>query len=286
MRILVTGSNGQLGSEFKLLSKDSDQQFVFSTKKELDISEKTSIDAFFKENTFDVILNCAAYTAVDKAEDEENLAYKINYLGVKNLVEICTQKNIKLIHFSTDYVFDGSNSMPYKETDIVSPQSVYGKSKLAGENEIINSDISALIIRTSWLYSRFGNNFVKSMLKLGKSRENLSIVFDQIGTPTNALDLATATLNCLLKIDSWKSKQKIYHFSNEGVASWYDFTFEIFKTYDIDCKVKPILSKDYPTKAKRPHFSVLDKSKFKSDFNIEIRHWNNAFQSINFNKKI
>jgi dTDP-4-dehydrorhamnose reductase len=281
LKILVTGSNGQLGSEFKLLSKSSLHHFVFVTRNELDISKKNSLDIFFKENTFDVILNCAAYTAVDRAEDEPDKAFAINRDAVKNLVSVCENHEIKLIHFSTDYVFDGSHSTPYKETDKVSPQSVYGLSKLAGENEIINSDISALIIRTSWLYSRFGNNFVKSMLRLGKTREHLSVVFDQIGTPTNALDLASATISCLSQINTWKNKQEVYHFSNEGVTSWYDFALEIFNTFGIDCKVKPLLSKDYPTKATRPHFSVLDKSKFKSDFNYEIKHWKETFQTLN-----
>jgi len=277
LKILVTGSNGQLGSEFKEISKTSDHDFIFSDSNDLDITERDSLLEFFNSHEVQLILNCAAYTAVDKAEDEEVLANKVNHIGVKNLVEVCARKNIKLIHYSTDYVFDGNQSRPYVENDSVNPEGVYGKSKLAGEREILQSDISALIIRTSWLYSRFGHNFVKSMLNLGRSNKNLNIVFDQIGTPTNALDLAKATLKCITMHDIWQNKREIYHFSNEGVASWFDFTLAIFDKHGINCKVKPILSIDYPTKAKRPHFSVLDKSKFKTDFNHEIRYWRDAF---------
>jgi dTDP-4-dehydrorhamnose reductase len=280
LKILVTGSNGQLGSEFKELSQGIADTFIFSTIKDLDITDEDSLFSFYNKNNFDLILNCAAYTAVDKAEDERDLAYRVNHLGVRNLAKLCQEKNIKLIHFSTDYVFDGRNSSPYKETDDVWPQGIYGKSKLAGEQEILKFDISALIIRTSWLYSRFGHNFVKSMLKLGQSREKLNIVFDQIGTPTNALDLAEATLKCVARCDLWQDKQEIYHFSNEGVASWYDFALAIFDNHEIECDVMPILSADYPTRAKRPHFSVLDKSKFKADFDHEIRYWRDAFKNV------
>lgn len=283
MKILVTGSNGQLGLELKYLSQDSSIDFVFKDKTDLDITSKSALKLFLSKNSVDIIVNCAAYTAVDKAEDEIEKAYLINQIGVKNIVHVCSEHNIKLIHFSTDYVFDGCNFQPYNETDNVSPQGVYGKSKLAGEQEILESNISALIIRTSWLYSRFGHNFVKSMIKLGRSKRHLNVVFDQIGTPTHAFDLAKATLRCVSMQNNWLNKQEIYHFSNEGVASWYDFTLEIFEKYSIDCNVKPILSKDFPTKAKRPHFSVLDKSKFKTDFNYDISHWRSFFKDVNFN---
>lgn len=283
MKILVTGSNGQLGLELKYLSQDSSIDFVFKDKTDLDITSNSALKLFLSKNSVDIIVNCAAYTAVDKAEDEIEKAYLINQIGVKNIVHVCSEHNIKLIHFSTDYVFDGCNFQPYNETDNVSPQGVYGKSKLAGEQEILESNISALIIRTSWLYSRFGHNFVKSMIKLGRSKRHLNVVFDQIGTPTHAFDLAKATLRCVSMQNNWLNKQEIYHFSNEGVASWYDFTLEIFEKYSIDCNVKPILSKDFPTKAKRPHFSVLDKCKFKRDFNYDIRHWRPSFKDVNFN---
>jgi dTDP-4-dehydrorhamnose reductase len=283
LNILVTGCKGQLGSEFKNLSQDSDFQFTFSDKGDVDITNKAQLISFLKDKSFDVILNCAAYTAVDKAEDEAEKAYLINHLAVRNLVEICREQKIKLIHFSTDYVFDGLNHKPYTETDEVSPQCVYGKSKLAGEQEIIASGIPALVIRTSWLYSGFGKNFVKSMLSLGQAKDSLSIVCDQIGTPTNAKDLAFATLSCLTNLGNWKSKTEIYHFSNEGVASWYDFAKEIFDQYAIDCEIEPILSIDYPTRASRPHYSVFDKSKFKTDFNFKIKHWRDSFKALEIN---
>lgn len=283
LTILVMGSNGQLGSEFIELSKASPYQFIFCDKTDADITSKSSLKQFLKDKSVDVILNCAAYTAVDKAEDEEEKAFQINHIGVKNIVEICQDKNIKLIHFSTDYVFNGKNHKPYTEFDKVSPESVYGKSKFAGEKEIMKSDISALVIRTSWLYSNFGQNFVKNMLRLGSQKKSIGVVFDQIGTPTSAKDLAHATLNCLSQLSGWEGKQITYHFSNEGVASWYDFTIEIFKHYNINCEVNPIMSKDFPTKAKRPHFSVLDKTYFKESFNFKIQHWKCAFINTIFN---
>ncbi len=283
LNILVTGSSGQLGSEFKNISARLNFQFIFTDREDFNITEKININDFLEGKSIDVILNCAAYTAVDKAEDEEEKAYLINHIGVKNLVEVCEKKNIKLIHFSTDYVFDGLNHKPYHENDRVSPKSVYGCSKLAGEQEIMRSEISALIIRTSWLYSRFGHNFVKSMLALGQSRTHLNIVYDQIGTPTNARDLAEATLSCLHNLDQWENKRTVYHFSNEGVASWYDFTKEIFDLFEINCNLQPILSKDYPTKAIRPHYSVFDKTKFKIDFNFAIKHWKDSIKDLKMN---
>ena len=283
MKILVTGSNGQLGSEFKHLSEKSPYEFIFTSRANLDISDKESVIRYFNQHHhFDFILNCAAYTAVDQAEDEKDLAYKINQEGVKNLATLCAQNNIKLIHFSTDYVFDGSKSTPYNEADDVSPQSIYGKSKLAGEKEIFEYDISALIIRTSWLYSKYGKNFVKSMIRLGREKESLNIVFDQVGTPTCAKDLAKVALDCISKHEKWDKQKKIYHFSNEGVCSWYDFALAIFDNHSIHCEIKPILSADYPTKAPRPHYSVLSKEKIKSDFGIKIGHWSQALKSVKF----
>jgi dTDP-4-dehydrorhamnose reductase len=283
LNILVTGSNGQLGSEFKNISKNSDHCFIFTDRKDFDIVDKNKINDFLRGRSIDVILNCAAYTAVDKAEDEEEKAFLINHFGIRNLVEVCQERDIRLIHFSTDYVFNGYNYKPYSEIDEVSPQSIYGKSKFAGEQEIMKSEISALIIRTSWLYSRFGNNFLKSILSLAQTRDHLNIVYDQVGTPTHTKDLAEATLSCLNHQNNWIDKRHIYHFSNEGVASWYDFAKEIFEIFEIDCKVNPILSHDYPTKASRPHFSVFDKSRFKSDFKYEIRHWKDSLKELKFN---
>jgi dTDP-4-dehydrorhamnose reductase len=283
LKILVTGSNGQLGSEFKHLSEKSPYEFIFTSRANLDISDIESVIRYFNQHHhFDFILNCAAYTAVDQAEDEKDLAYKINQDGVRNLATLCAQNNIKLVHFSTDYVFDGSKSTPYNEADDVSPQSIYGKSKLAGEKEIFEYDISALIIRTSWLYSKYGKNFVKSMIRLGREKESLNIVYDQIGTPTCAKDLAKVALDCISKHEKWDKQKKIYHFSNEGVCSWYDFALAIFDKHSIHCEIKPILSADYPTKAPRPHYSVLSKEKIKSDFGIKIGHWSQALKSVKF----
>lgn len=286
MKILVTGANGQLGSEFKQLSNKVEYQFIFSDREDLDISDLNQVKQFFSQRSFDIILNCAAYTAVDNAEEEIELANKINHVGVKNLILACQKHSIGLIHFSTDYVFSGDKPSPYRESDHVSPRSVYGKSKSAGEAEILKSNISALIIRTSWLYSFYGSNFVKSMIKLGKERESLKVVFDQIGSPTNAYDLALATLSCIDQSSKWKNTQGIYHYSNEGVASWYDFALQIFENCNIKIKVTPVRSEDYPTKAPRPSYSVLDKTKFKQDFQISINHWKNSLNQLDFRNLI
>jgi dTDP-4-dehydrorhamnose reductase len=282
LNILVTGSKGQLGSELQFLSASNQHEFIFTDSVDLDITKWTELKSFFQQHAVDVILNCAAYTAVDKAEKEKEKAYAINEDGVSHLVNICEEFDVKLIHFSTDYVFDGSKVTPYKETDEVNPQGIYGKSKRAGEGVILQSNVSALIIRTSWLYSVFGNNFVKTMLSLGQKRDSLSVVYDQVGTPTNARDLAKAALQCIENTYMWEGERKIYHFSNEGVTSWYDFAISIFKTHNINCKVSPILSKDYPVPAKRPHYSVFDKHNIKTDFKIEIDHWEASFQSCSF----
>jgi len=280
LNILVTGSKGQLGSEFKAIEKNSSHHFAFTDSAMLDITDVEMLSSYVETQNFDLILNCAAYTAVDLAEDEAEKAFAINRDAIKNLVNACEKNDIALIHFSTDYVFNGQNHKPYTEKDEVNPLGVYGQSKRAGEEEILHSKISSLIIRTSWLYSKFGHNFMKSMIKLGQERDELSIVYDQIGTPTHAKDLAEATLTCIHQFKAWKHQQKIYHFANEGVASWYDFALAIFDKENIDCKVFPILSKDYPTKAQRPHYSVMDKTKFKQDFDIEISHWRKSLKSL------
>lgn len=273
MKILVTGSHGQLGSEFKVLKNAVAHQFFFADSKTLDLTDKEKVQDYFQQQQLDVIINCAAYTGVDQAEDEPDKAFAVNRDGVENLIRICEKYVIKLIHFSTDYVFDGKHYKPYNEIDSVNPVGVYGKSKRAGEEVILKSNISALIIRTSWLYSVYGHNFVKTMIKLGQENDKLKVVYDQVGSPTNAADLAHICLKCLDKTEIWNKQRKIYHFSNEGVASWYDFAMAIFELKGISCQVRPVLSQEFKTKAKRPHYSVLDKGQIKSDFDLEIDHW-------------
>ena len=282
MKILVTGSQGQLGSEFKALQNSTTHQFIFTDSTSLDITDTEKVQNYFEHHDVDVILNCAAYTAVDQAEDEPEKAFAVNRDAVENLVKACEKHDIKLIHYSTDYVFDGKNYKPYKEEDTVNPVGIYGKSKLAGEQIILNSNISALIIRTSWLYSIYGHNFVKTMMRLGQEKNEVNLIFDQIGTPTCATDLALASLECINKTEIWDNHRKIYHFSNEGVASWYDFALAIFDFKNIDCHVKPVMSHEFKTKATRPHFSVLNKEKIKSDFELTIKPWKKAFIDSGF----
>lgn len=273
-KILVTGADGQLGSEFRLLSRlQTEHEFYFADLEDLDITEAKSVLAFVEQLGPEVVINCAAYTAVDRAEDDSELAMAVNAVGVGNLIEACRQEDVLLVHYSTDYVFDGTNHRPYVEDDQVNPVGVYGKTKLAGEQRVMSSGLSAIILRTSWVYSSFGNNFVKTMLRLGSERDELKIVYDQVGSPTNAKDLAEATIRILAQRENLQGKQQLFHFSNEGVTSWYDFALEIFSAAGITCKVSPILSKDFPTKAKRPHYSVLDKSAVKAQFGLDIPHW-------------
>jgi dTDP-4-dehydrorhamnose reductase len=272
LNVLVTGSNGQLGSEIKELSKEYSYNFFFTNRTNIDITSKENIKDFCQTNNINAIINCAGYTAVDKAESDEINADLINRKAVKKLALVCKELNIKLIHISTDYVFDGKNFKPYCEEYKTNPQSVYGKSKLDGENEMIKiNPKNSIIIRTSWVYSFYGNNFVKTMLHLGKEKESLGVIFDQIGTPTYAKHLAKVILDILPKIDN--QKVEIYNYSNEGVLSWYDFAKEIMKMAKLDCKINPIETFQYPTPAKRPHFSLLNKSKIKNKFNIEIPYW-------------
>ena len=279
MNILVTGSNGQLGSEIKeLVANYKDFSFFFKDLPELDICNSDQLDVFFTENKINTVINCAAYTAVDKAEEESIIATKVNYEGVLNLVNAVAKVDGKLIHISTDYVFDGNSFLPFNEFDEVNPIGVYGNTKRSGELAVINSDIDAVVIRTSWLYSAYGSNFVKTMLKLGNERDELGVIYDQVGTPTNACDLAKTCLDILSynKETNMNSKGSLYHFSNEGVASWYDFSIAIMTLGKVNCHVKPIETKDYPTPAKRPHFSVLNKSKIKNDFEIDIPYWRDS----------
>ena len=281
MRILVTGSNGQLGSEINEI-KDNyfNFKFFFEDLPELDICDYELLKSYVLNNKINVIINCAAYTSVDKAENEKNKAQDVNVYGVRNIIDVLSNVNGKLIHISTDYVFDGNNSQPYKESDPVCPIGVYGKTKRAGELAVINSKIDAIVIRTSWLYSSFGSNFLKTMLSLGKNKNSISVISDQIGTPTYAMDLAKTCLDILLISDLEKisKKGKIYHYSNKGVASWYDFAVLIMEIAELNCKVNPISTKDYPTLAKRPHYSVLNKKKIKKDFNIDIPNWEESLR--------
>ena len=273
--ILVTGSNGQLGSEIRELSSNYSYTFFFTDRNNIDITSKDSIKAFCQTNNINVIINCAAYTAVDKAESDELNADLVNRKAVKKLALVSSELNIKLIHISTDYVFDGRNFKPYCEEFQTNPQGVYGKTKLDGENEMrdINPK-NSIIIRTSWVYSSFGNNFVKTMLRLGREKESLGVIFDQVGTPTYARDLALTILDIIPKIIN--EKVEIYNYSNEGVLSWYDFAKEIMRMAKLNCKINPIQTFEYPTPCSRPHFSLLNKSKIKSTFNIEIPFWKDS----------
>ena len=273
--ILVTGSNGQLGSEIKELSSNYSYNFFFTDRNSIDITCKDSIRNYCKANDINVIINCAAYTAVDKAETDIESADIGNRKALKKLALISKELNIKLIHISTDYVFDGKNFKPYCEEFQTNPQGIYGKTKLDGENEMrdINPKDS-IIIRTSWVYSSFRNNFVKTMLRLGKEKEFLGVIFDQVGTPTYARDLAKAILDIIPQIKN--KKVEIYNYSNEGVLSWYDFAKEIMRMAKLNCKVNPIETFQYPTPAKRPHYSLLNKSKIKSTFNVEIPYWKDS----------
>ena len=282
MKIIVTGSKGQLGRSIQELSQAYPElSCIFTDVEELDICNSAQVDAFFVSEKPSAVINCAAYTAVDKAEKEAALAESINHKAVVNLAKACKKTGAKLIHISTDYLFDGNKSSPYHEKDIVRPQSVYGITKLEGETAILRAEIKSVIIRTSWLYSAYGNNFVKTMLRLGGEREQLGVVADQVGTPTFAGDLARVILDILQAsaADSKKFVKGIYHYSNEGAASWYDFTKAIFEySPEIKCQVNPIDTASYPTPASRPAYSVLNKSKIKSTFDVHIPYWRDSLK--------
>lgn len=279
MKILVTGAYGQLGNELNCLTSEYPEwQFVFTDIDTLDITNEESVKVFFEKKEPDFVINCAAYTAVDKAENDVDTAEKVNAEASRILGKCSKNAGAKLIHVSTDYVFDGSSSKPYVETDSVNPQSIYGKTKLLGEQLCINENPETVIIRTSWLYSAFGNNFVKTMLRLGAERGKLNVVFDQVGTPTYAADLANAIL-AIIELCENEPKRFIpgvYHYSNEGVASWFDFAKAIFEISEVKCIVSPVRSVEFPTPAKRPEFSVLDKSKIKTTFGLEIPYWKDS----------
>jgi dTDP-4-dehydrorhamnose reductase len=278
--ILVTGSSGQLGNEIKVSSKNYfGYEFVFTDIDTLDITDEEAVKQTIKTTHPDWIINCVAYNLVDKAETDSENAFKVNGQAVKNLAESIKGSECRLIHISTDYVFDGNSSTPYNENSITNPQSAYGKSKLEGEKSALQHH-GTMIIRTSWLYSSFGTNFVKTILKHGKEKETLRVVYDQTGTPTYAADLSNAILSIISGVirNQIAFNAGIYHYSDEGACSWYDFATEIINESGLKCKVIPILSKEYPTAAKRPSFSVLDKSKIKENFGIEIPHWRESLK--------
>ena len=284
MRILVTGANGQLGNEMQVLAKENPQHtYFFTDVNELDICDKKAVWAYIAENKIEMIVNCAAYTAVDRAEDDKELAYRLNCEAPKGMAEAAQAHGAAMIQVSTDYVFDGTAHIPYTEDCEPCPTSVYGSTKLDGERAVMEACQQAVVIRTAWLYSTFGNNFVKTMMRLGKERNSLGVVFDQIGTPTYARDLARAIYAIINK----GIVRGIYHFSDEGVCSWYDFTLAIHRMAGITtCSVKPLHTSEYPAKANRPHYSVLDKTKIKETFGISIPHWEVSLeQCVNELKK-
>lgn len=276
LKAVVIGSSGQLGQSIQRLAKSKTScQFQFLTKEALDITDHQAVSDYFNNNDSDIIINCAAYTAVDLAEENQELAEQVNHYAVRQLAEISKKMGTRLIHVSTDYVFDGMNYRPYTENDKTSPRSVYGLTKLRGEKAIEEIQPNGVIIRTSWLYSEFGSNFLKTMLRLGGERENISVVSDQVGSPTYAHDLAVVILDM---IDAVFSGTEVYHFSNEGVCSWYDFAHDIFELAGLECIVSPIETNDYPTAAERPHYSVLNKAKIKTKFALHISHWRDALE--------
>lgn len=274
--ILITGANGQLGNEMRVLSAEHPEYtYFFTDVAELDICDEQSVLDFVKTNDIHVIVNCAAYTAVDKAEGNVELCTKLNADAVGYLAKAAEANQAEFIQISTDYVFDGTAHVPYQETEPTCPNSVYGSTKLAGEQKALTLCSRAMVIRTAWLYSTFGNNFVKTMIRLGKERDSLGVIFDQIGTPTYARDLARAIYAAIVQ----GVQPGIYHFSNEGVCSWFDFTKAIHRLAGITtCQVKPLHTEEYPTPAKRPHYSVLDKSKIKATYGIEIPYWMDSLQ--------
>ncbi|MCC6463326.1 MAG: dTDP-4-dehydrorhamnose reductase [Saprospiraceae bacterium] len=282
-RILVTGARGQLGLSFRhLAGQFPDWHFHYVDIDELDITNRKAVFSFFNTQQPDWCINCAAYALVDKAESEPALARRVNVAGVKNLAEACAGAGIPLVHFSTDYVYHGQRNLPYREEDPVSPKSVYARTKLAGDRAALRGNPLSMVIRTSWLYSPWGNNFLLTMLRLGAQRPELRVVFDQCGTPTYAPDLALAVLHIVQQVEQ-KSIERhriggIWHYSNEGVASWYDFAQAIFDLRNMPCRVWPIESKDFPTPVARPPFSVLNKAKIKAAFGLDIPYWRDGLE--------
>ncbi|MBX2841053.1 MAG: dTDP-4-dehydrorhamnose reductase [Flammeovirgaceae bacterium] len=283
--ILVTGSKGQLGNELQLISKKHSYNYIFVDLDELDITDSTSVNSFFLENEIDFCVNCAAFTAVDKAEKQQEIAFEINADGVKNLASASKITGTVFIHISTDFVFSGDKNKPYVEEDQVNPLSVYGESKKAGEVNALKFNGKSIVIRTSWLYSTFGNNFVKTMIRLGKERDSLGVVVDQIGVPTYARDLALAVISIIEKIDTEGLKANefgLYQFSNKGVASWYDFAQAVFDLSSIEIDLKPIFTEEYPLPAKRPAYSVMNTRKIQAKFDLNIPYWRDSlYECIN-----
>jgi dTDP-4-dehydrorhamnose reductase len=278
MNILITGSNGQLGSEFRELEKEyNSYKFFYTDLNELDITNAEKTMQFVKSNKIEAAINCAAFTSVDAAESQKSDAALINATGAKNIATACAKVNALLIHISTDYVFEGKNFKPYTENDTAGPKTTYGKTKLDGEIEVIFNAKRALIFRTSWLYSSYGNNFMKTIFEKAKKEKELKVVYDQVGTPTYAGDLARAILEIIPKVPQ-KIRTEIYNFSNEGVASWYDFAHAIVKIKNLDCKIEPVLSKEFQTEAVRPHYSVLNKARVKKDFGVSLPHWRDSLE--------
>lgn len=277
--ILVTGSNGQLGNEIRTLSKEyPEYQFLFTSRSELSIEDIQSVKSFFKKNHFDYCINCAAYTAVDKAESEQEKAFEINGNAVGELSKICWQYGTKLIHISTDYVYDGSSHVALKEDSPVGPVNLYGASKLKGEQLALQNNTSTLIIRTSWVYSSFGNNFVKTMMRLLTEKDEINVIDDQLGSPTYAADLADVLMKFIEQMEKGKSFSAIVNYSNAGITSWFDFAKEIKSCIKSDCKINPIPTTSYPTPAKRPLYSVLDTSKIKGLLQIKIPSWKESLE--------
>lgn len=276
MKILVTGSYGQLGSSLRrVFDTDPEIEATYTDYDTLDITNPEVVERFLGDNKFDIVVNCAAYTAVDKAETDEILASTLNTIAVGNLGQAAVKSGAKVIHISTDYVFSGQGYRPYEENDEPYPQSIYGRTKLEGEALLSSFCPESLIIRTAWLYSEYGKNFVKTMLSLAEKHPQINVVADQVGTPTYAGDLAQA-IYAIVKSEGWNPG--IYHFTNEGVASWYDFAKAIFEDAGVEVKVNPIPTKEYPTPAKRPHYSVLSKGKIKRTFGIEIPYWRDSLR--------
>ena len=277
-KILVTGGNGQLAQCLKDVVKNNDELDVnFQDLPELDITNIQQLVSYFLKNELDYCINCAAYTAVDLAEEQSDLAYAVNADGPKNLAEVCKKHQVKLLHISTDFVFDGKKQTPYIETDMPNPLGVYGKSKWQGERNIQEIMEDYFILRTSWLYSEYGNNFMKTMLKLSETRDEINVVSDQIGSPTYAGDLAEVLIKIVL---SSSTNYGLYHFSNSGAISWYDFAVEIFTQFGKKIEVKPITTKDYPTAAERPKFSVLETTKIENNFDCTLKDWQGSLNKV------
>lgn len=275
MKILVTGCNGQLGNEMRLALDGRQAETFFCDIDTLDLTKPFELEQFVEKNQITHIVNCAAYTSVDKAEDDRLSAANVNINAVHNIAMSALRHNIRVIHISTDYVFEGNACVPYEENMPAVPRTVYGKTKFAGEQTLISECPNSIILRTAWLYSSFGNNFVKTMLKYGRERNEISVVYDQIGSPTYAADLA-AVIICILFEREWKPG--IYHFTNSGVCSWFDFAKAILNIAGIDCRVNPILSSEYKYRTPRPSYSVLNTKKIRREFNVEIPYWLNSLQ--------